>query len=239
MRRVSQQFILLSALLCLTGVLSGQTLTSPEKVRVGQPIPFKVEGAQNGDIITWQIFTPRIDGVIGLETEFKTEYFVDTGCSYVGPVEVLCTVVNFSAQKFDQRLLHTEVVKNPNPPPDPDPDPDPDPEPEPDPDWVSKVPDDKFDNLGKRVDTKAHELNLTRRDTLSAHFLQLSADMFSLKVRSTADATARINTFGPQYLPEWKPIFDLMRTDAAGRQFSFDEMAHYYNAIGVGIRGGG
>lgn len=98
-------------------------------VKVGQPMLFQVVGADKSDTIKWQLLKPQTNDVTVIETPDGTHYILDTGCGYRGDVQVLCTLVNFETQKFDQVVLQAVVEGDipkpfepvpPNPPRPPD-----------------------------------------------------------------------------------------------------------------------
>lgn len=230
----------------LTSICSAQTeLVSPGTASPGQPMKFMVQDPGEGDIIRWVTLHPFGPNVTSIQTAYGVDYIVDTGCQYTGPVRVLCTVVNHDSQKFLQEILECTVEGQPQPGPDPDPDPQPDPDPDPDPtpdpdNWQSQVEPDKFDNLGQRIDKLIHDQGgLSRRAELASHFFQLYADMESLRIRTPTEAEQRIRQWGPQFKPEWDPVFALLRQDGEVRTpMVWTDMSLWYQAIARGIKGG-
>ncbi len=234
------QKIYLSTLLCLfltvpaiaqeAGVKT--TLSTPENVTVGVPIKFSVSEPETGDIIKWEILQPRGEETTTFNTVLGIEYFVDTGCSYKGTVEVLCTVINFDSQKFIQEVLSCEVEGSVVPP-------EPTPPTPPVPDWESKVTPDKFDDLGIRIDTLVRDLGgLSRRNELAENFFALHQDIETFKIKTPNEAVNRISTFAPAFDPEWKPVFDMLREDGSKRSpMVWTDVSNWYECIGFGIRG--
>ncbi len=88
-----------------------QEITGPDDgpVKIGQPMLFKVAGAESTDTIKWQLLKPQTNDVTVIQTPDGTHYILDTGCSYRGDVQVLCTLVNFENQKFEQVVLQAVV----------------------------------------------------------------------------------------------------------------------------------
>lgn len=119
--------------LCLfCSQLFGQSIVGPGElpIPVGAPMLFQVTDAVEGDQIKWQLVMPQIDDVTVIETRSGAEYIVDTGCRYQGDVQVLCTVVNFETQRFEQLVLQA-VVQGETPQPVDPPGPGPEPNPQP------------------------------------------------------------------------------------------------------------
>lgn len=99
----------LAVLLCT--VARCQEIKGPDKgpIKVGRPMLFKVDGAEASDTIKWQLLKPLDADVTVIETPDGSHYILDTGCNYRGDVQVLCTLVNFQNQKFDQVVLQAVV----------------------------------------------------------------------------------------------------------------------------------
>ena len=223
--------------LIVASSLIGQTvITGPPTVHVGQPIKFSVQDAEAGDLISWQVLSPRGGDTTVINTEFGIEFIVDSGCRFTGRVEVLCTVVNFGTEKFIQEVIDCEVEGDiPDPtPPDPEPIP-----PDPEPDWSSDVAPDRFDNIGQRIDTAIHDSGgLTRRAELAGNFATLAAKMKSYDIRTPSAAKEFLVNFASRFRPEWNDVFAILSTDGAGRPgMVWSEVIDYYVAISAGIKG--
>ncbi len=211
-------------------------VTGPETVKVGQPIKFNVTDPTPGDLISWQVLTPRGDSTTVIQTEYGIDFIVDTGCQFQGKVEVLCTVVNFDTQKFVQEVLDCQVGTNQPTPPEPTP---PEPTP-PNPDWESDVPNDPFDNVGKRIDTFIHEnyQEISRRAELASEFELLASKMENYEIRTPDAAREYLNDMIRKYRPEWNGVFDFIKEDGSQRTgMVWSQVIEYYNSIGAGIRG--
>lgn len=240
MRKTLLSSLLMLALFC--PALYGQTqLTGPPTVKVGQPIKFQVQDPDGGDLISWQVLSPRGDDTTTIQTEFGIEYIVDTGCAYKGRVEVLCTVVNFDKQKFIQEVLDC-TVEGKVIPPDPDKPDEPDKPNPPNPDWESKVPADVFNDIGIRIDTFIHNNaeEISRRAELASNFESLAQKMTDYEIRTPERAKEFLQNFTTNYRPEWDAVFNVIKEDGSKRSgMVWSQVIDYYLAIAAGIRGGG
>lgn len=221
--------------LCFTALTYAQTtVTGPETAQVGEPIKFKIEEGEAGDIIQWQLLSPRRENTFIINTELGLEFIVDAGCKFSGKVEVLCTVVNFENKKFIQEVMDC-TVGNPDQPDTPDVPDNPD---VPDDNFVSKVKPDKFDNIGIRIDTVAHNAGMTRRMQLSDEFKKVAEQMRNYELRTPGAVKAKINAFIPPYRPEWNAVFNLMAADGENRVgMVWSETADWYESCANGMLG--
>lgn len=150
-------------------------------------------------------------------------------------------IVEFDADKniFSWDTVVVTVSDDPFNPDPPDPDPDPDPEPDPDPPEPPDVPEDPFDNIGRRVAEWSN--GLPANEEVGKVFKKWSAKALNDPSLTTDDLTSGLQedlnaiSEKPQYV---EPVFSKINADTAERwPMSKGVLSDYwkYVALGFGV----
>lgn len=166
--------------------------------------------------------------------QFTSNQFAVLG---TGKIWIDVTAVDFEKQIFDQNSFVIEVEGSPDPEPEP-----PDPEPEPEPD-DSEVPEDKFDNLGQRIDSQAtaDNLQLDLRNRHAEIYETASKKMEDRQLVRTADVKAYVQTETAKLTRDtsWTKTVDIITKSANDLSpLSWADTILWYKAVAAGLRGG-
>ena len=177
--------------------------------------------------------------------EVKQFTSTEFGILGTGTIWVDVTIVDFEKQIFDQDSFVIEVGPDDPPPPDPDEPDEPDEPDNPDPDEPDdgEVPEDPFDNLGRRIDSQADEDNLQmdKRFAVAAMFADVADKMESREIKRASDAREYLNQQlrTLQTGPEWQATLKVADTDGRNRPpLDYPQTIAWYRAVAAGFKGG-
>lgn len=244
----------LLAFLLLSSTALGQITTEAET-------RYRVDGIQGWQIVEDVVFAPKdskpklvavgwvtVDSEAAIikikaETEkrvrlevkqFTSNQFAVLG---TGKIWIDVTAVDFEKQIFDQDSFVIDVEGSPEPEPEP---PGPDPEPEPD---DSEVPEDKFDNLGQRIDSQAtaDNLQLDLRNRHAEIYASAAKKMEERQLVRTSDVKeyTQSELAKLQRDTSWTKTIDIITKSANNLSpLSWADTILWYKAVAAGLRGG-
>jgi hypothetical protein len=234
---------LLSIALLAAGTLpaSAQIVVQPEFGR-HEPVEWSLQQRGDDVQVLWDV-RPR-DG----KQEYTMRDYAGVQAMWAQPgryaIEATVVIVDFDARTFElKRYRETIRIRDadgplpPGPdPPDPDP---PGPEPEPQP----AVPEDRFDNLARRVDQVVRASNVQRDKLIElASVLDGVADrMESVQIKRISDAVAEISDAEKRLgmRKDYGVVREVYREDAVERApMTWVDAIEWYRALAVGLRGG-
>lgn len=106
----------------------------------------------------------------------------------------------------------------------------------------SKVPEDKFDNLGRRMDQKADSIALddTVRQEVAEVYFYVAREMEAFNIRTASDARKIVNTRLElvNLTEDAKKVMEIANQDSASRQpLPWDDLILWVRAVGNGFKG--
>lgn len=165
--------------------------------------------------------------------QFTKDQFAILG---TGKIWVDVTAVDFDAQIFEQDSFVIEVGDSPSPP-----EPEPEPNPQPDPD-DSEVPEDQFENLGRRIDASADSANL-QVDLRNRHAEIYAAAASKMETREFV-RTSDVKSYVQAELgklrrgPEWEQTLGMIAESAVRLSpLSWADTILWYKAVAAGLEG--
>lgn len=199
-----------------------------------QPVEIKLQAPEGAQAL-WEIKP------LGKQKLFTTRQYGDIQAFWGEPgkyeVEATVIVVDFDAKTLDVKRYQSvfEILgSSPVPPTPPGPGPEPD---------NSEVPEDPFDNLGRRIDAEADKLGLQQdvRTNISNIFLSASRKMMEpggfVKLSEARDFIS--SEYGKITVPDgFDDIYSIVKNDGNNRTLSWEEGYLWYRAVAAGYKGG-
>jgi len=164
-----------------------------------------------------------------------------------GRYEIEATVItvdfdarDFNVIKYTRQFVLSGVAP---PPPGPTPGPVPPNPPGPTPPPTPDIPNDKFDNLGARLDAEADKVNLQfdKRAAVAAIYRETSNEMLAGKILRIEDAASSIaaKEVALGLDASWLPVRKLVSNDGIKRSpLSWQDAIAWYMVVATGYNGG-